>query len=872
MLLMLGSGVRRWAVDDEAERQGAGWWHDLYQVCQWVFGQEFPAADSSLPQQVFAVFTAMIGLAAFALVLAVVEQVVLEGMEANVKRGSHVYESGHVVVMTQRSKLEMEGIFWRCLPACQRHGTKLVFRQGSPLVTSDLRMVGASRAAATVIVSDQSRSAAEADAQAVRCAILLDELEDAGHSGQSSQLLSPMTAAELSEAGACAAGGQTGSMAAHTIVDKSLSGKHVVVELKTSNALPLLKYACSNRVIAAPTNQLNAQRLAKMVKRPVISIVSQQLFNFENRVSIYIHDFPHLVGRHFGDLAFLFPDGIVMGLVDTVTGKAMHYGPLDNLPEVQTLVKMFAGRLLQPAQHARTASTYQVDTSFNEAYITTLAGEWTKTSWTNQISSRSKHGNCMGAAYQGSRNQSTVRNWGQVPSQVEALKQQAQAEAEAIARGAKVGLGCHSDQQWNNVLPAGRLAGLTSAPSSQAGVAARNRNPCRAGEMWNNGDTSQQCIAHSTSSPPAMGGGDVGAAAAAAAVTAMQTAPHCSNLTISGNHGTNSPAATILTQVDDGPEKVLVCGWGPNCLMADLIKELDHGLSALPAGSEVVFVHTHPPDESLEPVLQGLSLENLTVRHVHANPLLRSSLASKLDLASFRCCLCLCDELWVDPDSNDANGIESLDEPSVLRLDSLVMVTQLNIRKLLEDSQLPPINIICQKVATDGLTRFEDRHRLPLGVSVNFNSFAAKMLAQIAASPLMLVPVTRLGEDAELTIMDSSNYTAHGEEVSFWDLVVRCQDVGDVLLGYYHIPDRLDQPLSTVVNPLGFEERSQARVWNTGDGRLKFIVLQHRAHLPGHNSSGSVDDQELLNTQQARWVALAASVRLESPSAANSCS
>jgi hypothetical protein len=32
MLLMLGSGIRRWAVDDEAERQAAGWWHDLYQV------------------------------------------------------------------------------------------------------------------------------------------------------------------------------------------------------------------------------------------------------------------------------------------------------------------------------------------------------------------------------------------------------------------------------------------------------------------------------------------------------------------------------------------------------------------------------------------------------------------------------------------------------------------------------------------------------------------------------------------------------------------------------------------------------------------------------------------------------------------------
>lgn len=77
--------------------------------------------------------------------------------------------------MTQRSKLEMESFFWRCLPSAKRHGTKLVFRQGSPLVPNDLKLVGACRASSTVIISDQSRSATEADAQAVRweCCILL---------------------------------------------------------------------------------------------------------------------------------------------------------------------------------------------------------------------------------------------------------------------------------------------------------------------------------------------------------------------------------------------------------------------------------------------------------------------------------------------------------------------------------------------------------------------------------------------------------------------------------------------------------------------------------------------------------------------------
>lgn len=82
---------------------------------------------------------------------------------------AHAPEGGTtVVVLTQRSKLEMETAFWSCLPQAKRHGTKLVFRQGSPLVPSDLRLVAASRAAATVIVSDQARCATEADAQAVR--------------------------------------------------------------------------------------------------------------------------------------------------------------------------------------------------------------------------------------------------------------------------------------------------------------------------------------------------------------------------------------------------------------------------------------------------------------------------------------------------------------------------------------------------------------------------------------------------------------------------------------------------------------------------------------------------------------------------------
>lgn len=60
------------------------------------------------------------------------------------------------------------------------------------------------------------------------------------------------------------------------------------------------------------------------------------------------------------------------------------------------------------------------------------------------------------------------------------------------------------------------------------------------------------------------------------------------------------------------------------------------------------------------------------------------------------------------------------------------VLMQLNVRKLLEDRRLGAINIITQKVATEsGCTRFEDRHRLPLGIAVNLSTFAAKLLAQV---------------------------------------------------------------------------------------------------------------------------------------------
>lgn len=58
---------------------------------------------------------------------------------------------------------------------------------------------------------------------------------------------------------------------------------HIVVQTRTANAVPLLRFNCSKRVIAMPTFQFNASRVARMVKRPFINWLSQRLMAFESR-------------------------------------------------------------------------------------------------------------------------------------------------------------------------------------------------------------------------------------------------------------------------------------------------------------------------------------------------------------------------------------------------------------------------------------------------------------------------------------------------------------------------------------------------------------------------------------------------------------
>ena len=77
-------------------------------------------------------------------------------------------------------------------------------------------------------------------------------------------------------------------------------------------------------------------------------------------------------------------------------------------------------------------------------------------------------------------------------------------------------------------------------------------------------------------------------------------------------------------------------------------------------------------------------LKNVAILGVRGDPLKIAQLRRRVKVTEYKCAIVLCDQSWQDPDLDLSNGLDLLSEADTLRLDSLVMTVQLNIRKLLE--------------------------------------------------------------------------------------------------------------------------------------------------------------------------------------------
>ena len=92
--------------------------------------------------------------------------------------------------------------------------------------------------------------------------------------------------------------------------------------------------------------------------------------------------------------------------------------------------------------------------------------------------------------------------------------------------------------------------------------------------------------------------------------------------------------------------------------------------------------------------------------------------------------------------------------------------------------QTPPSALqICEKLAYGSTTRFEDLTRLPLGISVNFTSFSAKMLAFLAYYPKSYLLYSALGELVEMTVRRLSTLAAAAGGRADRALIKSCWDL-----------------------------------------------------------------------------------------------
>eukprot|EP00883_Tetradesmus_obliquus_P013682 jgi/Sobl393_1/6651/SZX75593.1 len=304
-----------------------GAWEDFYHNAVVAFGEAWPSDTAPVLEQVYSVGLYLAGLIGFAVLLALVEQSVLGVYEARVELGAPVLEAGHMlvlawcrsqadvsklegvlrqlcaayacsggrtlVVLCQRKKTEMEDLFSAAIPQQQRGGSRFVFRQGSPLNAGDLKLVAADDASAVLVLADSAVSADASDSQVLRVLVLLDESEVAAR--------------------------QEGR-------PRPTPG-HVVAEILSNDAMPLLKFVPSKPVLPLPSHRLNATRLAMLVTRPVVSHLTDTMWDFSNSSAVFMHHFPQLAGSTVADVALRFEDGILIGLLEASTGFVLINPP-----------------------------------------------------------------------------------------------------------------------------------------------------------------------------------------------------------------------------------------------------------------------------------------------------------------------------------------------------------------------------------------------------------------------------------------------------------------------------------------------------------------------------------------------------------------
>ncbi|KAL7547490.1 hypothetical protein ACHAWF_010782 [Thalassiosira exigua] len=280
-------------------------------------------------------------------------------------------------------------------------------------------------------------------------------------------------------------------------------------------------------------------------------------------------------------------------------------------------------------------------------------------------------------------------------------------------------------------------------------------------------------------------------------------------------------------------EKIMFCGWRRD--MADMIKQLDEYVEK---GSELWLLNMVPAKERAALLKDkgnkdDLDLENLVIRNVVGNPVIRRDLnniraidddgnpfGQAITLDQFDSILILADAVAID---NGANMM-SCDSRS---LSSLLIIQ--DIQKKLHDvkKKIDPNT----KAPCDAISEILDsRTKSLLSVAnckgyIMSNQIISSVMAQVSEEKDINAVLREIltAEGSETYIRPVTRFIdlENESEMSFWDVALRARQLQEVAIGFK--PEDMDykQAEELIINP---PDKSTKRKWARGDMIITFSV------------------------------------------------
>ncbi|OWZ23422.1 Ion channel protein [Phytophthora megakarya] len=187
-------------------------------------------------------------------------------------------KGGVIVVLAEIDKEELEAELESQMHKEELRGTSVIFRTGTPVLSTDLLKVSAHRARSIIIMANSSGDADRSDAAILRTVLSLKTLPE-------------------------------------------LTG-HIVAELRDIDNDPLLRLVGGNDVEILVSHDVIGRLVLMSARSPGLARVYSALLGFEGN-EFYFKAWPECVGVSFGGLAECFPNAIPLGLKRKIGGEVL---------------------------------------------------------------------------------------------------------------------------------------------------------------------------------------------------------------------------------------------------------------------------------------------------------------------------------------------------------------------------------------------------------------------------------------------------------------------------------------------------------------------------------------------------------------------